>query len=182
MDICKWKSEWAVRFSQNSGRERQLTVCSNWKAITLMPLASKVLSKILINRIRCGIDYTDQIFILNNILEQASEWNATCIMYIHFWTLRKHSTWCPEMEKYGIPPKKLIKMLNALYDVFSALRLRTTRYKVTAPFSLMTGVKQGCCISGFLFLFSIIIIDCVMQQTVKKEKTGIRLNFTSIYA
>lgn len=86
------------------------------------------------------------------------------------WTLRKHSTWCPEMEKYGIPPKKLIKMVNALYDVFSALRLRTTRYKVTAPFSLMTGVKQGCCISGFLFLFSIIIIDCVMQQTVKKRK------------
>lgn len=97
------------------------------------------------------------------------------------WTLRKHSTWCPEMEKYGIPPKKLIKMVNALYDVFSALRLRTTRYKVTAPFSLMTGVKQGCCISGFLFLFSIMIIDCVMQQTVKKEKTGIRLNFTSIF-
>lgn len=97
------------------------------------------------------------------------------------WTLKKHSTWCPEMEKYGIPPKKLIKMVNALYDVFSALRLRTTRYKVTAPFSLMTGVKQGCCISGFLFLFSIMIIDCVMQQTVKKEKTGIRLNFTSIF-
>lgn len=58
MDICEWKSEWAVRSSQNSGRERQLTVCSNWKAITLMPLASKVLSKILINRMRCGIDYT----------------------------------------------------------------------------------------------------------------------------
>lgn len=84
------------------------------------------------------------------------------------------------MEKYGIPPTKMIKMVNALYDVFSALRLRTTRYKVTAPFSLMTGVKQGYCISGFLFLFSIIIIDCVMQQTVKKEKTGIRLNVTSI--
>lgn len=123
-----------------------------------------------------------QIFILNNILEQASEWNATCIMYIHFVDFEKAFDLVPrDGEVWNTPPKKLIKMVNALYDVFSALRLRTTRYKVTAPFSLMTGVKQGCCISGFLFLFSIMIIDCVMQQTVKKEKTGIRLNFTSIF-
>lgn len=109
-----------------------------------------------------------QIFILNNILEQDSEWNATCTMYIHFVDFEKAFDLVP--REVWNTPKKLMKMVNALYDVFSALRLRTTRYKVTAPFSLMTGVKQGCCISGFLFLFSIIIIDCVMQQTVKKRK------------
>lgn len=92
------------------------------------------------------------------------------------WTLRKHSTWCPEMEKYGIPPKKLIKMVNALYDVFSALRLRTTRYKVTAPFSLMTGVKQGCCISGFLFLFSIMIIDCATDSQKRENRNSLELH------
>ena len=63
----------------------------------MLPVASKVLSRILINRIHAGVDHTlrkeqagfrrgrgtvNQIFILRNILEQANEWNAT--MYIHF--------------------------------------------------------------------------------------------------
>lgn len=101
-------------------------------------------------------------------------------MNIHFVDFEKAFDLVPRDGEVWNTPKKLMKMVYPLYDVYNALRLRTTRYKVTAPFSLMTGVKQGCCISGFLFLFSIIIIDCVMQQTVKKEKTGIRLNFTTM--
>lgn len=72
----------------------------------MMPLASKVLSKILINRIRCGIDYTASNLILNNILEQASEWNATCIMYIHFVDFEKAFDLVPRDGEVWNTPQK----------------------------------------------------------------------------
>lgn len=90
--------------------------------MTLLPLASKALSKILVNRIKAGSDHAlrkeqagfwrgrgtvVQIFVLRNILEQANEWNAT--LYIHFVDFEKafdsvhrDSLWIT-MKKYGIP-------------------------------------------------------------------------------
>lgn len=60
--------------------------------------------------------------------------------------------------KYGIPDN-LIQIVKALYYVIED-------NKTTAPFPVMTGIKQSCCMSGFLFL---LIIDWVMQQKVKKN-------------
>ena len=39
-----------------------------------------------------------------------------------------------------------------------------------------TGVKQGCTMSGFLFL---LVIDFVMKRHVRGEPTGIRWNFAT---
>lgn len=107
---------------------------SNLKAMTLLPLASKVLCGIVINRLQCGVDHTirkkhaglrreratgKQIFILSNILEQASERNAP--VYIHFvdFRLGAQRHLLVIMKKYEIHvPKKLIKMVNTLYDDF----------------------------------------------------------------
>lgn len=104
------------------------------KAMTLLPLASKVLCGIVINRLQCGVDHTirkkhaglrreratgNQIFILSNILEQASERNAP--VYIHFvdFRLGAQRHLLVIMKKYEIHvPKKLIKMVNTLYDDF----------------------------------------------------------------
>ena len=43
-------------------------------------------------------------------------------------------------------------------------------------FDIKTGVKQGCNMSGFLFL---IIMDWVMRRTVGNGENGIRWWFTS---
>ena len=37
-------------------------------------------------------------------------------------------------------------------------------------FEITTGVKQGCCMSGFLFL---LVVDWVMKKTTKHGNTGI---------
>jgi len=66
------------------------------------------------------------------------------------------------MKKYGIP-KKLINMVKALYEDFQCSVIGDN--EITAPFPVITGVKQGCCMSGFLFL---LIIDWVMQHTVQE--------------
>jgi len=174
-------------------KKGNLQECGNWRGVTLLPLVSKVLSKILINRIQTGVDPSlrkeqagfrrgrgtvNQIFILRNILEQVNEWNAT--MYIHFVdfekafdSIHRESLW-NIMERYGIP-RKLITMVKALYKDFQCAVIDEN--ETTDWFPVMTGVKQGCCMSGFLFLLA---IDWVMRKTVTGTRTGIRWDFTTV--
>ena len=73
------------------------TICDNYRGITLLSVPSKILGKIIIGRIREGIDgllreeqagfrrgrgTTEQLFTLRNIIEQCVEWNAP--LYINF--------------------------------------------------------------------------------------------------
>ena len=66
-------------------KKGDLAECGNWRVITLLPFASKVLGRVVINRIKAGIDEiirskqagfsegkstTEQIFILRNIIGQ----------------------------------------------------------------------------------------------------------------
>ena len=110
-------------------KKGNLKECTNWRGITI---ASKVLGKILIGRLKSGVDKrlraeqagfrqgrntTEQIFILRNIIEQTYEWQTPLVI---------------------------------------------------------TGVKQGCVMSGFLFLLA---IDWIMCETTKQANTGIRWRF-----
>ena len=67
--------------------------CGNWRGITLMAVAAKVLVRIIITRIRDGVDSklagfrkgrgtVEQIYILRNIIEQTIEWNSN--LYVCF--------------------------------------------------------------------------------------------------
>ena len=58
------------------------------------------------------------------------------------------------MEEYGVP-SKLITIVNAVYEQSTcALVDGSGSYDW---FDVKTGVKQGCCKSGFLFL---VVIEC----------------------
>ena len=98
----------------------------------MLPIASKVMGRILISRIQDGVDHrlrkeqvgfrsgrgtVEEIFILRNILEEVDEWNTT--MYFHFANFEKafnsvhrDSLW-RIMKAYGIPDK-LIGFMKAL--------------------------------------------------------------------
>ena len=174
-------------------KKGNLQQCGNWRGVTLLPIASKVMGKILISRIQDGVGHrlrkeqagfrsgrgtVEQIFILRNILEQVDEWNAT--MYFHFVDFEKafdsvhrDSLW-RIMKAYGIPDK-LIGLVKALYDGFTCAVI--DKGEVTERFPVVTGVKQGCCMSGFLFLM---VIDWVMRKTVDGQRTGIRWDFTML--
>ena len=49
--------------------------------------------------------------------------------------------------------------------------------ETTEWFQVQSGVKQGCTMSGFLFLLS---IDWVMNRTTEGRRTGIRWKLTSV--
>ena len=88
-----WKRSLIVKLPKKG----DLKECKNWRGITLPRVISKVISRIVITRIRTGVDnrlrkeqagfrkgrgIIEQIFILKNIIEQANEWQAT--LYLNF--------------------------------------------------------------------------------------------------
>ena len=62
------------------------------------------------------------------------------------------------MESYGIPPK-LVRMVKAIYDGKQCAVVDGAGQ--TGWFDVKFGVKQGCNISGFLFL---LVIDWIMRK------------------
>ena len=77
------------------------------------------------------------------------------------------------MQKYGIPDK-IVKMVKVFYEDFNCAV--EDQAEACEWFNIKTGVKQGCNMSGFLFL---IAMDWIMRKTVGKGENGIRWNFTS---
>ena len=72
------------------------------------------------------------------------------------------------MKLYGIP-SKFIKLVRMFYtDVKCSV---VSEGGLTNWFEVKSGVKQGCVMSGFLFL---LVVDWIMSQAVKDKNTGIR--------
>ena len=173
-------------------KKGDLAECGNWRGITLLPIASKVLGRVIINRIKAGIDEilrpeqagfregkstTEQIFVLRNIIEQSVEWQST--LYINFIdfekafdSIHRGSLW-EIMRQYGIP-SKLINIVKLMYTDSMCAVLDDG--EETEWFKVKTGVKQECVMSGFLFL---LVIDWVMRETTRNNNTGIRWQMMS---
>ena len=78
------------------------------------------------------------------------------------------------MRCYGIPPKIVI-MVQVMYtNCTSAVVDGDGR---TGWFEVKSGVKQGCKMSGFLFL---LVIDWVRRRTVAHAGTGISWKMTTM--
>ena len=117
-------------------KKGNLRECTNWRGITLLPVISKIFGRVLISRIKKGVDNIlrkeqagfrenrstiEQIFTLRNILVQVNEWNAT--LYTHFIdfekafdSIHRESLW-NIMSIYGIP-EELICLIKAMYSKF----------------------------------------------------------------
>jgi hypothetical protein len=89
--------DWSRSLIVKLPKKGDLTVCGNWRGITLMSTVAKVLGRVIISRIREGVDQklraeqagyrsgrstTEQIFVLRNIVEQVIEWNSC--LYVCF--------------------------------------------------------------------------------------------------
>ena len=129
---------------------------------------AKVLVKVIIIRIRNAVgtklrqeqagfrkgrEKIEQIFILRNIIELGIKWNAT--LYVCFEDFEKVFDSTDKgilwriMGEYSIP-SKLITMVKAMSEQSKCASVNGSgSYDC---FDVRTGVKQGCCISGFLFL------------------------------
>ena len=155
-----WESEtipeaWKTGFIVKLPKKGDLGDCNNWKSVTLLPITSKVFSKIIHTRLagtldeyirqeqagfRPGRSCSDHIFTLVQILAQSKEWNAP--LYANFIdfekafdSIHRDSLW-KILRHYGIP-SKLVNVINTA---------------LTDAFGVTTGVKQGCILSPFVYL------------------------------
>ena len=99
----------------------------------------------------------EQILILHNIIEQSHEWNTELYMVLvdyekAFDSIDRETLW-KIMKAYGIPDK-FIELVKAFYKNSRAAVLNGEG--VSEWFEIKYGVKQGCVMSGFLFL---LIVD-----------------------
>ena len=138
----------------------------------LLSIPGKVLSRVILNRMRNTVDKllrnnqagfrsnkscTDQISTLRIILEQSAEFNSsTYINFIDyskaFDSIDRESLW-KIMAHYGIPTK-IINLIKKMYEDSGGQIL--FKGKLSKFFQILTGVRQGCLLSPFLFL---LIID-----------------------
>lgn len=164
-----------------------MTDCKNYRGITLLSTAPKILNKVILDRIKDAVDARlrdnqagfrsnrsclDQILTLSNIVEQSVEWNTS--LYIKFIDFEKafdsmdRSTIWDIMRHYGIP-EKIAKIVESSYQGMSAKLL--FKQRTSKSFRVKTGVRQGCLLSLLLFL---LVIDCVMKKVVGEGENGIK--------
>ena len=89
----KWRKGLIIKLP----KKRNLRECKNWRGISLLSVVIKVKGKIVVDRIRIGVESnlrkeqagfrpgrgtTEQIFIIRNIIEQSIEWQS--ILYVNF--------------------------------------------------------------------------------------------------
>ena len=184
-----WKTGLIVKLPKRG----DLGNCDNWRGVTLLPITSKVFSKIIHTRLaeavdeyikqeqagfRPGRSCSDHIFTLRQILEQSKEWNAP--LYANFIdfekafdSIHRDSLW-KILRHYGIP-SKLVNVNKMLYSDFKSQVVCNTT--LTDAFSVTTGVKQVCILSPFLFILG---IDWVLRQVTSGVRRGIRWTLTSV--
>ena len=124
-----WETEetpgdWKMGLIVKLPKKGDLSLCKNWRGITLLSITSKVFSRVILDRIsealdpllrkeqagfRKGKSCGDHIFTLRQILEQCQEWNTP--FYANFVDFKKafdsihrDSLW-RILRHYGIPPR-----------------------------------------------------------------------------
>ena len=166
-------------------KKGDLTQCGNHRGIMLLSVPGRILSQILLNRIKKKVNdklrpnqagfrpnrsTIDQVTTLRIIIEQSKEWNSP--LFINFIDYKKafdsldrNSLW-KIMRHYGIP-EKLINVIKAIYDKGGGNVLY--KGKLSSLFEIVTGVRQGCLLSPFLFLLA---IDWIMKNC--EDNNGIQ--------
>ncbi|KAL8605568.1 hypothetical protein ACOMHN_031505 [Nucella lapillus] len=76
------------------------------------------------------------------------------------------------MQHYGFP-LKYIAIIQQLYEDATCRVIHEG--KLTDPFQVQTGVRQGCLLSPTIFLM---VVDWIMRQSTAGQKTGIQWTFT----
>ena len=152
-------------------KKGDLSICDNHRGIMLLSTPGKVLSKILLERLKSAIDKklrknqagfrsgrscSDQIITLRIIIEQCLEMRKPCIINFvdyqkAFDSLDRNTLW-KILAFYGVP-KKIIDIIKSMYENQNVKVL--FKGKLSNSFIVLTGVRQGCLLSPFLFLLAI---------------------------
>ena len=140
--------------------------CGNYRSISLVSLGSKLLSNMLIFRLRDAVDkvlreeqccfrkgrgFIDQIFILRLIIEKCLNYETPLILGFKDYERAFNSVNKRALSKvlsfYDVPEKQM-KVISAIYVNNTAVV--KVGNEVSSWFCTKSGVKQGCVLSPFV--------------------------------
>ena len=183
----KIPTEWSKGLLVKLPKYGELSQCGKWRGITLLSIPSKVLSKIILERMKDTIDNVlrdeqagfrkerscdDQIATLRIIVEQSIEWQSllyTCFIDFEkaFDSVNRESIWNILLH-YGVPIK-FVDIIKALHEGFSCQVIHAG--KLSESFEISSGVRQGCLLSPLLFL---VVLDWVTKKAYGSSGKGIQ--------
>ena len=149
----------------------------------MLSVPGKILSQIILQRLFDALEEiirdqqmgfrktrscTDHIVTLRIIAEGSLEWNSS--LYITFIDFEKAF----DSVDHNTPWEKFITIIKQSY-YNSQIRLIHNR-ELTPPFSVKTGVREGCILSPMLFL---LVIDWIIKTTTEGSGTGLQWTLLS---
>ncbi|XP_062566352.1 uncharacterized protein LOC134228686 [Saccostrea cucullata] len=177
-------TEWKKGLLVKLPKKEDLSCCENWRGFTLLPVASKILCRVILNMMKDAVDKdlrdknadfksnrscTDQIAARRIIVEQSVEWQSS--LYINFidfekaiYSVNRDVMW-QLLRHYGLPSKK-VNIIKTLYEEFS-VQVIHDETSLTDSFEVETGVKQSCLLLSTLFL---IVIDWITKQAFERPR------------
>ena len=164
-------------------KKGDLTLPTNYRGISLLPIAAKLYNKLILNRLRPKIEpilrknqngfrpgrsTLGQILTLRRIIEEITYCNKTAaLIFVDFskaFDSVNRDKMFEILELYGIPPE-IISAIKVLYSNTKSTIL--TPDGETEHFDILAGILQGDTLAPFLF---IIVIDYVMRISVDTMK------------
>ena len=149
-------------------KKGDLSVCDNWRGISLLDVFGKLLARILKQRLevvaereltesQCGFrkgrGCVDMIFCARQLIEKTLEHEET--VYIVFVDLKKAYDSVPReamrkaLEKYGYP-SRMISLIRSFHDEMSA-ELKINGEILEGEIKVTNGLCQGCTMAPTLF-------------------------------
>ena len=142
----KYPNDWNKGTVIKLPKKGDLLNCNNWRGIALLPIVSKVFSRIILNRIQGPVDKiirkeqagfranqtcTDHINTLRIIIEQSMEWktglHATFIDFDKAFDSQNRKKIWRILKEYGIPPM-IINLTKEMYQVSTLHTLHKRDY------------------------------------------------------
>ena len=166
-------------------------VCDNFRGISLLSIAGKILARLILNRIiqhlideiypesqcgfRAGRGVIDMIFSLRQVAEKVREKNKELYMVFidltkAFDTVNREALW-KVLKRLGIPDNMLSVIVSFHEGMKGAV---VSDGDISDPFNVTNGTKQGCVMAPVLFA---LFFSVMLQYAFGDAEVGIEFQF-----
>ena len=174
-------------------KKGDLSITDNWRGISLLAVAGKVLARLLQNRLQnlaetvledsqCGFrpkrGTIDMVFAARQLTEKSIEYRLP--LYWLFVDLKKaydsvnrDAMWTV-LQKYGVPDRTIAVIRSFHVGMQAKVRVNG---QFSEAFEVVSGLRQGCCLAPLLFN---LYVNLILQQWRQKSGPGgVRIQYSA---